>query len=134
MNRIVKSPCSGFESSLLLQPVSMQQLPTPAVHAAAAAAAAAAFTALQYNISAREIFQSVLPTVKPATAPPECATYDPTARTRVWAYGTDAGGTSTHNWPSYTIEATVGALFSLSEGPGSVSALLHCRSSWSPCK
>jgi hypothetical protein len=58
----------------------------------------------------------VLPTVKPATAPAECATYDPTAKTRVWAYGTDAGGTSTHNWPAYTIEGTV-----------RTKLLLHCH-------
>jgi hypothetical protein len=82
-------------------------------HTAPASTAAAV---PQYNISAREIFQSVLPTVKPASAPLECATYDPTARTRVWAYGTDAGGTSTHNWPSYTIEATVGMHYALLRG------------------
>ncbi|WIA11278.1 hypothetical protein OEZ85_011402 [Tetradesmus obliquus] len=36
----------------------------------------------QYNISAREILQAVLPPVLPANAPPECAGYDPTGKTR----------------------------------------------------
>jgi hypothetical protein len=62
---------------------------------------------LQYIISVREIMQSVLPATKPDNAPAECADYDPTKKTRVWAYGSDIDGTSTHNWPAFTIEATV---------------------------
>jgi hypothetical protein len=51
--------------------------------------------------------QSVLPGVKPANAPPECAEYDPSKKTRVFAYGSDIDGQATHNWPAFTIEATV---------------------------
>lgn len=65
---------------------------------------------MQYEISAREIMQTVLPTSKPVDAPPECASYIPTPQTKVWAYGTvDVSGSTTHNWPSFTIEATVSA-------------------------
>jgi bilirubin oxidase len=60
----------------------------------------------EYIISVREIMQSVLPGVKPANAPPECADYDPTKKTRVFAYGSDIDGQATHNWPAFTIEAT----------------------------
>ncbi|WIA31275.1 hypothetical protein OEZ86_002177 [Tetradesmus obliquus] len=61
----------------------------------------------EYEISAREIMQTVLPTSKPVDAPPECASYIPTPQTKVWAYGTvDVSGSTTHNWPSFTIEAT----------------------------
>ncbi|WIA31354.1 hypothetical protein OEZ86_002255 [Tetradesmus obliquus] len=90
----IGSPCS--------QPKDCQ----PQITCCIAAATNGAYD--QYNISAREILQAVLPPVLPANAPPECAGYDLTAKTRVWAYGTDAGGSSTHNWPSYTIEATRG--------------------------
>jgi hypothetical protein len=74
----------------------------------------------QYIISVRAIMQSVMPSTKPASAPPECASYDPTKQTRVWGYGADVNGETTHNWPAFTIEATVRHLQHLSQHPSSV--------------
>lgn len=88
-----------YQSTLLLPPI-MPRLtgskdPNPAAD--------------QYNISVREIFQSVLPTVLAADAPAECRDgYDPFRPTRLFAYGTEIHGQSTHNWPAFTIEATRG--------------------------
>lgn len=48
-----------------------------------------------YVISVRQIEQTVLPTT--STNGPTCTAYTP-GPTTVFAYGTDAGGSSTHNW------------------------------------
>jgi hypothetical protein len=55
----------------------------------------------------RQIYQSVMPTIKAPDAPPECNDYDPLRPTKVWGYGADINGQTTHNWPAFTIEATV---------------------------
>ncbi|WIA16509.1 hypothetical protein OEZ85_013187 [Tetradesmus obliquus] len=62
----------------------------------------------EYIISVRQILQAVLPITKSANAPPDCAEYDPSKQTRVFAYGADIDGKATHNWPAYTIKATRG--------------------------
>ncbi|WIA36699.1 hypothetical protein OEZ86_007976 [Tetradesmus obliquus] len=100
-NAAVLNPAcvAKYQSTLLLPPI-MPRLtgskdPNPAAD--------------QYNISVREIFQSVLPTVLAADAPAECRDgYDPFRPTRLFAYGTEIHGQSTHNWPAFTIEATRG--------------------------
>jgi hypothetical protein len=60
-------------------------------------------------ISARQIEQAVLPSTKATDALSlDCDTYNPAPKTKLFAYGTtDKNGVSTHNWPSYTIEAIV---------------------------
>jgi hypothetical protein len=89
--------------------------PTVAHHLQSSVACCCTLSAanvLQYIISVREIMQSVLPPTKPANAPAECAEYDPSKKTRVWAYGSDIDGTAAHNWPAFTIKATVSVLTS----------------------